>query len=67
MDAYGHINNANQIRLMEEARVAGFGVPGGTGSPVGREGKNDLFENVGEGIMILVVEHTIRYLSLIHI
>ncbi len=63
MDAYGHVNNANQIRLMEEARVAGFGVPGGTGSPVGREGKVDLFENVGDGLMILVVEHTIRYLA----
>lgn len=28
MDAYGHVNNVNLIRLMEEARIAGFGVPG---------------------------------------
>ena len=33
MDAYGHVNNVNLIRLMEEARIAGFGVPGGTGAP----------------------------------
>lgn len=62
MDAYGHVNNVNQVRLMEEARVAAFGVPGGTGSPVGRHGKVDLFENVGEDVLILVVDHTITYL-----
>ncbi|WP_394161937.1 acyl-CoA thioesterase [Galactobacter valiniphilus] len=63
MDAYGHVNNVNQVRLMEEARVAAFGVPGGTGEPVGRPGKVDLFENVGEHILILVVDHSISYVA----
>lgn len=63
MDAYGHINNVNQVRLMEEARVAAFGVPAGTGEPVAREGKVALFEDVGPEVLILVVDHSIRYVS----
>ena len=27
MDAYGHINNVTQMRLLEEARVRAFGSP----------------------------------------
>ncbi|WP_404289356.1 acyl-CoA thioesterase [Glutamicibacter arilaitensis] len=60
MDVYGHINNVNLIRLMEEARIAGFGVPGGTGAP-GSEPKVDIFSAVPEGVQILVVEHRVRY------
>lgn len=63
MDAYGHVNNVNQVRLMEEARVAAFGVPGGTGAPVARVGKVDLFENVGDDVLILVVDHSISYVQ----
>lgn len=63
MDAYGHVNNVNQVRLMEEARVAAFGVPGGTGEPVDRPGKIDAFEKVGANILILVVNHQISYLA----
>ena len=32
MDAYGHINNVQIVRLMEEARVLAFGIPSGTGT-----------------------------------
>lgn len=60
MDAYGHVNNVNLIRLMEEARIAGFGVPGGTGAP-GVEPKVDIFSAVPKGVQILVVEHRVRY------
>ncbi|WP_159614098.1 thioesterase family protein [Glutamicibacter sp. JC586] len=60
MDAYGHVNNVNLIRLMEEARIAGFGVPGGTGAP-GMEPKAEIFSAVPAGIQILVVEHRVRY------
>lgn len=63
MDAYGHVNNVNQVRLMEEARIAAFGSPSGTGSPVSREGKIALFESVGPEVLILVVDHQIRYLA----
>ncbi|MDO5743987.1 MAG: thioesterase family protein [Micrococcaceae bacterium] len=62
MDAYGHINNVNLVRMMEEARIAGFGVPGGTGKP-GTEPLVDLFSTVPENTQILVVEHRVRYLK----
>ncbi|GAA2970522.1 acyl-CoA thioesterase [Glutamicibacter bergerei] len=60
MDAYGHVNNVNLIRLMEEARIAGFGVPGGTGAP-GVMPKVNIFSAVPGGVQILVVEHRVRY------
>ena len=60
MDAYGHVNNVNLIRLMEEARIAGFGVPGGTGAP-GLSPKADIFSAVPAGVQILGVEHRVRY------
>lgn len=62
MDAYGHINNVNLVRMMEEARIAGFGVPGGTGKP-GMAPQTDLFSSVPENTQILVVEHRVRYLK----
>ncbi|MGO2004076.1 acyl-CoA thioesterase [Arthrobacter rhombi] len=62
MDAYGHINNVNLVRMMEEARIAGFGVPGGTGKP-GTESTAELFSSVPANTQILVVEHRIRYLT----
>jgi acyl-CoA thioester hydrolase len=62
MDAYGHINNVNLVRMMEEARIAAFGVPGGTGKP-GNEPLADLFSTVPENTQILVVEHRIRYVQ----
>lgn len=62
MDAYGHINNVNLVRMMEEARIAGFGVPGGTGKP-GNEPMVDLFSAVPENTQILVVEHRVRYVA----
>ena len=62
MDAYGHINNVNLVRMMEEARIAGFGVPGGTGKP-GILPQVDLFSTVPENTQILVVEHRVRYVK----
>lgn len=62
MDAYGHINNVNLVRMMEEARIAGFGVPGGTGKP-GNEPMVDLFSAVPENTQVLVVEHRVRYVA----
>lgn len=62
MDAYGHINNVNLVRMMEEARIAGFGVPGGTGKP-GMDPMVDLFSTVPDGTQILVVEHRVRYIK----
>lgn len=63
MDAYGHINNVQIVRLMEEARVMVFGVPSGTGqldetTPVARI---NLLDGVADGVMTLISEHTVKY------
>ncbi|WP_346243023.1 acyl-CoA thioesterase [Micrococcus luteus] len=36
MDAYGHVNNIAVVQLLEEARVAAFGVPANTAPVAGR-------------------------------
>jgi acyl-CoA thioester hydrolase len=60
MDAYGHINNVQVVRMLEEARIAAFGPPRGAGLP-GVEPQVALFNDVEEGTLALVVEHRIRY------
>jgi acyl-CoA thioester hydrolase len=63
MDAYGHINNVQIVRLMEEARVMVFGIPSGTGHI---DGTNpvphiDLLAGVEDGVMTLIADHTVKY------
>ena len=63
MDAYGHINNVQIVRLMEEARVIVFGIPSGTGQ---LDGTNpvphvDLLAGVDDGVMTLIADHTVKY------
>lgn len=60
MDAYGHINNVEVVRLLEEARIHAFGPPGGTGAS-GQEPPVPLFSSVAAGVQALVVEHRIKY------
>ena len=60
MDAYGHINNVQVVRILEEARIAAFGPPRGPGLP-GIEPPVPLFSEVPEGTLALIVEHKIRY------
>ncbi|UVJ41524.1 thioesterase family protein [Arthrobacter sp. CJ23] len=60
MDAYGHINNVQIMRMLEEARIAAFGPPRGAGLP-GVQPPVSLFNDVEEGTMALVVEHKVRY------
>jgi acyl-CoA thioester hydrolase len=62
MDAYGHVNNVEILRILEEARIHAFGPPGGTGGP-GQEPDVPLFSSVPEGTQALVVEHRIKYLA----
>ncbi len=45
MDAYGHINNVQLVRILEEARIAAFGPPRGAGLP-GMETRGPLFNEV---------------------
>ena len=60
MDAYGHINNVQVVRLLEEARIHAFGPPGGTGA-AGEDPPVPLFSSIGAGVQALVVEHRIKY------
>lgn len=62
MDAYGHINNVQIVRILEEARVQAFGAPAGTGLP-GVEPQVPLFSTVSAEEQTLVVEHRVRYLA----
>lgn len=62
MDAYGHINNVQVVRMLEEARIAAFGPPRGAGRP-GTPPPVSLFDAVPEGTLTLVVEHRVRYMK----
>ncbi|MEA5454089.1 thioesterase family protein [Sinomonas sp. JGH33] len=62
MDAYGHINNVQIVRMLEEARIAAFGPPGGTGAS-GIDPEVPLFSDVPHGTLALVVEHRVRYVK----
>lgn len=62
MDAYGHVNNVEVVRILEEARIHAFGPPAGTGMP-GMEVDLPIFNDLPEGTQALVVEHRIRYLA----
>src|SRR5699024_8767982 len=63
MDAYGHINNVQIVRLMEEARVLAFGIPSGTGTLDATTPKPhvNLLAGVGDSVMTLIAEHTVKY------
>lgn len=63
MDAYGHINNVQIVRLMEEARVMVFGLPVGTGDldETSPQPHIDLLSGVEDGVMTLIADHTVKY------
>lgn len=63
MDASGHINNVQVLRILEEARISAFGAPAGTGA-AGLDAAADrvsLFSGIADGVQALVVEHRVRY------
>ena len=60
LDAYGHVNNAAMLRLLEEARIDAFWAPG-DGAPVGLttavlDGRTD------SGTMTLIARQELEYL-----
>lgn len=73
MDAYGHVNNVTQLRILEEARVRAFGSPtarkdvppvaGPAGSPQTVFGLSipKVFSDQSHDCAILVISHTIEY------
>lgn len=60
MDAYGHINNVQVIRILEEARIHAFGPPGGTGA-TGTQPPVALFSEIDPEVQAVVVEHRVKY------
>ncbi|WP_240630348.1 acyl-CoA thioesterase [Specibacter cremeus] len=62
MDAYGHVNNVEIVRILEEARIHAFGPPAGTGLP-GIEVDLPVFADLPASTQALVVEHRVKYLS----
>ncbi|MHA7292565.1 acyl-CoA thioesterase [Arthrobacter sp. HLT1-21] len=62
MDAYGHINNVQVLRLLEEARIHAFGPPGGTGAD-GEQPPVAVFSSIAPGVQALVVEHRVRFVD----
>lgn len=61
MDAYGHINNVEVLRILEEARVHAFGPPAGTGLH-GVAVARPVFADLPENTQALVAEHRVKYL-----
>ncbi|QRZ61367.1 thioesterase family protein [Rothia sp. ZJ932] len=61
MDAYGHVNNVTMMRILEEARIAVFGLPPSAGEPVGASPLIPLFEALHPGTQALVVENWVKY------
>lgn len=65
MDAYGHINNVTMFQILEEARVAVFGMPPSSGAPVAESPvpRVLLFETFPDGVQALIAEHHAKYHS----
>ncbi|MFW6186887.1 MAG: acyl-CoA thioesterase [Actinomycetota bacterium] len=61
MDPYGHVNNVEVVRLLEEARVVALGIPVGTGHQV-EPPLIPFFSALPEGTQALITENRIRYL-----
>lgn len=61
MDPYGHVNNVEVVRLLEEARIAALGVPVGTGDQVDPP-LIPFFSALPEGTQALITENRIKYL-----
>ena len=72
MDAYGHVNNVTQLRLLEEARVRAFGSPTasrdaaniavpGAGTVILGEGLPDVLGRASADTDLLVLSHRIEY------
>jgi acyl-CoA thioester hydrolase len=61
MDPYGHVNNVEIVRLLEESRIAALGVPVGTGHQV-EAPLIPFFSALPEGTQALITENRIKYL-----
>lgn len=61
MDAYGHVNNVEILRILEEARIHAFGPPAGTGWP-GLQVDVPIFSDLPPRTQALVVENRVKYI-----
>lgn len=60
MDPYGHVNNVEVMRVLEEARIAAFGVPVGTGQQIA-PARIPFFSVLPRGTQALITEHRVKY------
>ncbi len=66
MDAYGHVNNVQIVRILEEARALAFGAPPSAGEVPERRRQEvpiPVFADLPAGTQALVAEHTVKYRS----
>jgi len=71
IDAYGHVNNSAMLRLLEEARIAGFWGHDpvvGNGTETGNETDTDLPDPIidgrpGSGTMTVIAAQRLEYLA----
>lgn len=62
MDSYGHVNNVEVVRMLEEARIAAFGVPVGAGHQV-LPPVVPIFDTLPDGTQALIAEHRVKYVK----
>ena len=69
LDAYGHVNNAEMLRLLEEARIQAFwvaeddGEAGAEGEAIGGRGPAVLDGRPGAATLSLIARQEIEYLA----
>lgn len=63
LDAYGHVNNAEMLRLLEEARIIAFWVNDDTGSTAAGESTAVLDGRPGAATLTLIARQEIEYLA----
>ncbi|MDH6237426.1 thioesterase family protein [Cryobacterium sp. CG_9.6] len=63
LDAYGHVNNAEMLRLLEEARIIAFWVNDDTGSTAVGQSTAVLDGRPGAATLTLIARQEIEYLA----
>jgi len=63
LDAYGHVNNAEMLRLLEEARIIAFWVNDDTGSTAAGASTAVLDGRPGAATLTLIARQEIEYLA----
>ena len=63
LDAYGHVNNAEMLRLLEEARIQAFWVSDETAARRSGRARRSSTEKPGAATLTLIARQEIEYLA----